>query len=108
MSSAAVAALGMIIIEYSHWHVLYSADFTRGVERFGGLLIGVGAALVVAQPLAYRIVVAAPLGAATALITSIDTTGVLGVIYVLAVMVWWLQRLWHLVERRPLDWQPDG
>ncbi|WP_218578857.1 Hsp70 family protein [Phytohabitans houttuyneae] len=105
ISSVIAATAGMLLVHYTFWHWT-DTPLIETAARFGGLLIGVGAALALAQPLPYRVVVAAPLGAATALLTSPDSTGVLGVIYVLAVTVWWAQRLWQLAYRPPAAWQP--
>jgi hypothetical protein len=98
--SVAFAAVGMLCIQMAmaarvpEWLPLG----TGLVGRVGGMLLGIGVALaVVARPL-YRIVLAAPLAVFAAAIVSWPATGMLGVMYIAAVTLWWLRRVWHLVR----------
>jgi hypothetical protein len=68
------------------------------VGRGGALLLGVGAALALVRSPRFRIIVAAPLGVFAAAVVSWPATGVLGVIYIAAVTVWWVQQVWRLVR----------
>ena len=102
------ATAGMLLIQYLHWNWYDDKAWVTGLERLGGLLIGVGAAFALVQPWLYRLIVAVPLAVVTAAITSVDSTGILGMIYVLAVTTWWLQRLWQLIYRPPQPWLPTA
>lgn len=101
-------AAGMVLINYLHWHWQSDSLLNSGLHRFGGLLIGVGAACALVQPLLWRVIVAIPLAGFTALITDVTTTGVLAVIYISAVTLWWAQRLWQLWHRPAQRWLPGG
>ena len=106
IGSVIPAAAGMLIVDYMVSHNGISPLLSGPLTRVGGLLIGVGAALaLVRQPL-FRLVLALPLSVVTAGITGSGTTGVLAVIYIIAVTVWWLQRLWQLWQRPPQRWLP--
>ena len=106
IGSVIPAAAGMLIVDYMVSHNGINAMLSGPLTSVGGLLIGVGAALaLVRQPL-FRLVLAAPLSVVTAGITGSGTTGVLAVVYVIAVTVWWLQRLWQLWQRPPQRWLP--
>ena len=106
IGSVIPAAIGMLIVDYMVSHNSIDPLLSGPLTRVGGLLVGVGVALaLVRQPL-FRLVLAFPLSVVTAGITGISTTGVLAVIYVIAVTVWWLQRLWQLWQRPPQRWLP--
>jgi hypothetical protein len=107
LASIVPAAVGIVLIDNVEWHGGASL-MVGGLHRFGGLLIGVGAACAVVRAWPYRLMVAAPLGVLTAAITDVSTTGALGVIYAAAVTVWWLQRLWELGQRPGPRWLPGG
>jgi Hsp70 protein len=107
LASIIPAAVGMLLIDNVEWHWDDSLTI-GGLHRLGGLLIGVGAACAVVRPWPYRLMVAAPLGVVTAAITDASSTGTLGVIYAAAVTVWWLQRLWELVQQPTGRWLPCG
>jgi len=98
-------AVGMLLVDLTS---AYYGDFTLPnlVQRFGGLLIGVGIALAVVQPWLWRLVLAGPVGVVTAALTDFRTIGVLAVVYILAVTLWWLQRAWQLWQRPPQRWLP--
>jgi hypothetical protein len=105
VSSVVPAAAGMVLVDYAYGNTLVGL-WDSLIGRFGGLLIGVGAALAIVRPLLVRLVLAGPIGVAAAAITDWSTTGVLGVIYIAAVTLWWLQRLWQLWQRTPERWLP--
>jgi hypothetical protein len=105
--SAIPAALGMVLADYAHTQPI-DARWPELVERFGGLLIGVGIVLAIVRPWLYRLVLAAPLGVATAALTDFRTTGVLAVVYILAVTLWWLQRVWQLWQWPAQRWLPGA
>src|SRR6266542_1391637 len=109
LASVACAAVGMLLVQMSMTAKAYpSHALANGlVARFGGLLLGVGAAVALVRPLRYRIIVAAPLAVFTAAIVSWPATGLLGVSYVAAVAVWWLQQVWRLL-RAPRRQPPPG
>jgi len=99
------AAVGMLMVDYRNAHYA-DLPWPELVERFGGLLIGVGVALAIVRPWLFRLVLAVPVGVATAALTDFRTTGVLAVVYILAVTLWWLQRVWQLWQRPPQRWLP--
>jgi hypothetical protein len=105
IGSILCAATGMLLIQASMIaHVYPSGALLNGlVGRCGALLLGVGAALALVRSPRYRIIVAAPLGVFAAAIVSWPATGVLGIIYIAAVSVWWLRQVWRLARapRRP-------
>lgn len=92
--SALTAAGGMILVNGAHWGTFGSIATADQIARIGGFAIAVAAAL--AQPLRYRLVIAVPLGIITSVLTSVDSTGALGGIYITAVTLRWLQRLWQI------------
>lgn len=106
ISSTLLAAAGMLLIEYVTAYVPYGLQEQISI-RVGGLLIGVGAALALVSGRRLRLLLAAPFGVVMAGIAEISTTGILAVIYVIAVTVWWLQRLWQLWQRPPQRWLPS-
>ncbi|MCW6004281.1 Hsp70 family protein [Micromonospora sp. CPCC 205371] len=108
IASIIPGATGMILVEYMHWNWYHESLLTQGLYRFGGLLIGVGAACALVQPLLWRIIVAVPLAGFTALITDVTTTGVLAFIWIMAVTVWWAHRLWQLWHRPTHRWLPGS
>jgi hypothetical protein len=105
-SSALTAALGMILVNWSHWYTFAGEGvLVDALPRVGGFVVGVAAALAVVRPWRYRLVIALPIGALTSVITSADSTGALGGIYITAVTIWWLQRLWQITYQPPPAWQ---
>ncbi|MGN9912691.1 Hsp70 family protein [Phytohabitans sp. LJ34] len=105
VSSVVPAAVGMVLVDYAYGNSA-AGGWDGLLGRFGGLLIGVGAALALVRPLLLRLVLAGPVGVAAAAITDWRTTGVLAVIYIAAVTLWWLQRLWQLWTGPPRQWLP--
>ncbi len=91
----------MILIQYSmtapRWPDLVLWIDLAG--RLGGLLLGVGVVMAVVTPLVLRLILGAPLVMITASIVSGTATGILGVIYAIAVAFWWAARLWTRVLR---------
>ncbi|MGW3807918.1 Hsp70 family protein [Micromonospora sp. NPDC005113] len=107
--SIAAAAVGMGLVQYSltadRWpHLVLWIDIAG---RVGGLLLGVGVVMALVTPLVFRLILAAPLAVITAAIVSRQAAGTLGVIYALAIAVWWAARLWARVIR-PAKAAPAG
>ena len=107
VSSVVPAAVGMVLVDFAYGDPL-GGVWGSVMGRFGGLLIGVGAVVAIVRPLLARLVLAGPVGVVTALITDAATTGVLAVVYVTAVTLWWLQRFWQLWQQPPQRWLPLG
>jgi hypothetical protein len=99
ISSLLTAGAGAILVQISMSAPRYPWDETlmNLAGRGGGLLLGIGAALVATRAV-YRVVIAAPLGIFTAAIVSWPATGMLAFIYVVAVTTWWVQCIWKLVQ----------
>ncbi|MEU7975209.1 Hsp70 family protein [Micromonospora sp. NPDC049089] len=99
--SIVAATLGMGLIQYSltadRWpdRILW-IDIAG---RVGGLLLGVAVVMAVVTPLMFRLILAAPLAVIFAAIVSRRAAGMLGVIYAIAVAIWWATRLWSRVLR---------
>jgi hypothetical protein len=101
VSSLLAAAVGAILVQIAMSAPRYPWDETlmNLAGRGGGLLLGIGAALVATRAV-YRVVIAAPLGIFAAAIVSWPATGMLAFIYVVAVTLWWVQCMWTLVQTR--------
>ncbi|WP_236647892.1 Hsp70 family protein [Micromonospora sicca] len=99
--SVVTGAVGMALIQYSltadRWpeRVLW-IDIAG---RVGGLLLGVGVVMAVVSPLVLRMILAAPLAVITAAIVSRPASGILGVIYAIAVALWWIRQVWTRIVR---------
>ncbi|MEU5554101.1 Hsp70 family protein, partial [Micromonospora sp. NPDC047793] len=96
VSSVVTATVGMLVLQWSvtaeRWpHMLVWIDFGG---RFGGLLLGVGVVTALVSRPVLRLVLGAPVAILIAALAGPDTTGILAVIYAVAVGVWWLGRLW--------------
>ncbi|GAA4581231.1 hypothetical protein GCM10023176_61850 [Micromonospora coerulea] len=99
--SVASASIGMALVQYSltadRW-----PDMVLWIDiagRVGGLLLGVGTVMaVVSQPI-LRLILGAPLAVITAALVSWPASGILGVIYAIAVAAWWLRQLWTRLLR---------
>ena len=100
-TSILCAAAGMFMIQFSLTAPMYptNALLNTVIGHGGGLLLGVGAALALARSTTFRIIIAAPLAMFTALIAGYPATGVLGVIYATAAIIWWSLRILHLLRR---------
>jgi hypothetical protein len=100
VSSVLCAAVGMGLVQGSMTARVYPTHALANnlVGRGGALLLGAGAAFALVHGWRYRLIVAAPLAAFTMAIVSWPATGVLGVLYIAAATVWWLQRAWRLVR----------
>lgn len=97
--SVITAGVGMAMIQYSltadRWPDMVVWIDLAG--RVGGLLLGVGTIMaVVPQPI-LRLILGAPLGVITAALVSRPASGILGVIYAIAVAAWWLRQLWTCI-----------
>ncbi|MEH1169661.1 Hsp70 family protein [Micromonospora sp. CPCC 205539] len=99
--SIIAAGLGMGLIQYSltadRWPNLVLWIDTSG--RIGGLFLGVGVVMALVKPLMFRLILGAPIAVISAAIVSAQATGILGVIYALAVAGWWAARLWTRIVR---------
>jgi hypothetical protein len=100
VSSVACAGVGMVLVQMSMTAKVYPTyALANGLlGRFGALLLGVGAALALVRSARFRIIVAAPLATFMAAIVSWPATGLLGVMYIAAATVWWLQQVWRLLR----------
>ncbi|PWR09722.1 Hsp70 family protein [Micromonospora sicca] len=99
--SVVTAAVGMALIQYSlvadRW-----PDMVLWIDiagRVGGLLLGVGVVMAVVSPLVLRVILAAPLAVITAAIVSRPASVILGVIYAIAVALWWIRQVWRRIVR---------
>jgi len=105
-SSLICAAVGTVMIQVSMSAPRYPSDETviNVAGRAGALLLGVGAGLVATRPL-YRLIIAAPLAVFAAAIVSWPATGMLAIIYTVAVTMWWVQSIYKLI-RSPAGYRP--
>ncbi|MCO1593795.1 Hsp70 family protein [Micromonospora sp. RHAY321] len=108
VGSVITATAGMVLIQYSlvadRWPDMVVWIDLAG--RIGGLLLGVAVVMAVVSPLLLRIILAAPLGVITAALVSRPASGILGVIYAIAVTLWWIRQVWTRIIRtdpRPVD-----
>ncbi len=100
-SSGVIAvAAGMVVVQEAmtaaRWPALVLTIDIAG--RVGGLLIGVGVALILLRRAVHRVIVGALLGVFLAALTSWPATGMFGVIVAVAVSLWWLRRLWTVIR----------
>jgi hypothetical protein len=93
MSSVLTASVGTLLVQQ-----MMKTPSIGLLGRFGGLLIGVGVATALVSPWVLRLIVALPLGVVLAAMVSWRATGILAVIYAVAVTVWWVGRLWALLR----------
>jgi hypothetical protein len=93
-ASAAAAATGLMLIQYA---VQQPQAATIGLlaGRLGGLLVGVAAALVLADRRSFQLILMALLGLFTALIVAYSTTGIIAMMYVFAAAAWSLRSVWR-------------
>ncbi|MFC4148058.1 Hsp70 family protein [Micromonospora mangrovi] len=99
--SVVTAGLGMALIQYSltadRWPSLALWIDIGG--RVGGLLLGVGTVMAVVSAPILRLILGVPVAVIAAALVSWPASGILGVIYALAVAVWWLRQLWTRLLR---------
>jgi hypothetical protein len=99
--SVLTAAAGMAMMQYS-LHTARPPDWAVWIDlagRGGGVLFGVGLACALVATAALRLVVAVPVTVFVLLIAgTASSTEVLGVIYTIAVTVWYARRLWGLLR----------
>ena len=99
--SVITAALGMTLIQYSltadRWPTMVLWIDLAG--RVGGLLLGIGTVMALVSPPILRLILGAPLAVITAALVSWPASGILGVIYAIAVAGWWLRQLWTRLLR---------
>jgi hypothetical protein len=94
VASGAVVAVGLIVAQVSF--SLAGDSFAAAASgRLGGLLVGIGAALLLAERRTSQLVLMVLLGLFVAAIVDVSTTGVVGMVYPLAAATWWLRRLWR-------------
>ncbi|MEV7231228.1 Hsp70 family protein [Polymorphospora sp. NPDC051019] len=98
--SVVAAAVGMMLVQYAMTTggTADTALLLEAAARGGGLLLGLGMALAVVSGWLARLMVAPLLALFCAIVVSVQATGVMAVMYVVAVTVWWLRRLWQLVR----------
>jgi hypothetical protein len=93
VSSVLAASVGTLLVQQS----MKSAQ--PGVTgRVGGLLIGVGIACALVSRWILRMILALPLAVVVASLVSWPGTGILAVVYAVAVGLWWAGRLWMLLR----------
>ena len=96
VSSVVAATAGMLVIQ---WSVTAARmpDMIVWLDlagRVGGLLMGIGVITALVSRLTLRLVLGAPFAILIATLVNHRTTGILAVIYTIAVTMWWLSRLW--------------
>ncbi|MFI7553559.1 Hsp70 family protein [Micromonospora sediminimaris] len=96
VSSTLTATVGMVLVQWS-----LPATYSPGMEvwlglgsRLGGLLIGVGVITALVSGWWLRLVMGVPFAILTATLVGRYNTGTVAGLYVVAVIVWWLARLW--------------
>jgi hypothetical protein len=103
-TAVACAAAGTVLVQFAMSTAVSAAQVLplNLAGRFGGLLIGVGVAAAIARQWVLRLVIAVPMGLFCAAIVSWQATGILAVIFTVAVLLWWARSLWDLI-RSPLQ-----
>lgn len=103
-SAVVLVAVGMLLVQHTlttfRWSDL--AVYLDVGTRVGGLLIGVGTAFVLVKVWMLRLVVAVPLGLFMASIVNARSTGVLAVMFTVAVLWWWAYRLLAVLRPQPV------
>ncbi|MCI4066154.1 Hsp70 family protein [Micromonospora sp. R77] len=106
--SVLTAGLGMALIQYSltadRWPNL--ALWIDIAGRAGGLLLGVGTVMAVVSAPILRLILGVPLAIIAAALVSWPASGILGVIYAIAVAVWWLRQMWTRLLRPGIPGRP--
>ncbi|MEV7230921.1 Hsp70 family protein [Polymorphospora sp. NPDC051019] len=98
--SVLVATAGMVLMQYA-MTTPRPPDLALLIEvsaRVGGLLVGVGIGWAVVSLWWQRLILVPLLAVFCTAIVSWQATGVLGVMYALAVAFWWLRKLWQLAR----------
>jgi hypothetical protein len=93
ITSVLAGTIGMVLVQQA-----MKTPSAGVMGRFGGLLIGFGAAAALVSPWVLRLIVGLPLGVVLAAIVSWRATGILAVIFTVAVTLWWAGRLWALLR----------
>ncbi|MEU6022584.1 Hsp70 family protein [Micromonospora sp. NPDC047134] len=96
VSSVVTATVGMMLVQWS-MPDRYPAHMELWLGfggRVGGLLIGVGVITALVSGLWLRLVMGLPFAILTATLVDKYNTGTVASLYVVAVTVWWLRRLW--------------
>src|SRR6266508_2276021 len=99
-ASVVCAAIGTVLVQYSMVTPVYPGQgpLVAIVGRGGGALIGIGAALAVAETPRWRVILGGPFAVLVAAVVTYPATGFIAMLYVLAASVWWVRRLWQLVR----------
>src|SRR6266511_4375199 len=98
--SVVCAAVGAVLVQHAMVTPVYPGQglLVAVIGRGGGALLGLGAALAVAETLRWRVILAGPFAVLVAAVVSYPATGFIAMLYVLAASVWWGRRLWQLVR----------
>ncbi|MEV0810851.1 Hsp70 family protein [Micromonospora sp. NPDC050200] len=99
--SVVTATAGMLCIQYSmtadRWpNMILFIDVTG---RVGGALLGIGTIMAVVRQPVLRLILGAPMAVITAALVGPGASGILGVIYAIAVTAWWIRQLWTRILR---------
>jgi hypothetical protein len=98
--SVVCAAVGAVLVQHAMVTPVYPGQgpLVAVIGHGGGALIGLGAALAVAETLRWRAILAGPFAVLVAAVVTYPATGFVAMLYVLAAAVWWGRRLWQLVR----------
>jgi hypothetical protein len=98
--SVVCAAVGAVLVQHAMVTPVYPGQglLVALIGHGGGALLGLGAALAVAETLRWRVILAGPFAVLVAAVVSYPATGFIAMLYVLAASVWWGRRLWRLVR----------
>jgi len=98
--SVVCAAVGAVLVQLAMVTPVYPGQglLVAVIGRGGGALLGLGAALAVAETLRWRVILAGPFAVLVAAVVTYPATGFVAMLYVLAASVWWGRRLWQLVR----------
>jgi hypothetical protein len=101
-SAVILAGSGMFLVQHTltayRWPDLASV-LDLGT-RLGGLLIGVGTAFILVKVWVLRLILAVPLGLFMGTVVTMQSTGVLAIIFMIAVLWWWAYRLLDGIRTR--------
>jgi Hsp70 protein len=99
-SSVICAAVGAVLVQHAMVTPVYPGQgpLVAVIGHGGGALLGLGAALAVAETLRWRVILAGPFAVLLAAVVTYPATGFVAMLYVLAASVWWGRRLWQLVR----------
>ncbi len=100
LGSVVCAAVGAVLVQHAMVTPVYPGQgpLVAVIGHGGGALLGLGAALAVAETLRWRVILAGPFAVLVAAVVTYPATGFVAMLYVLAASVWWGRRLWQLVR----------